>query len=230
MVARVGQSGRLAGVFYLLTIACGLFAQVRVRGSVVVADDPAATARSIVNSETLVRAGMVVDLTMLASYLAVTVLLFHLLARSGRLLALAALSFSVVGISVLGATSVLHMAALILADTQELDVGVATGSLAPLALQLHGVGYNVSLWFFAFYCVLIGWLAARRPALPRVVCILMIAGGVARLVMTAGWFLDPETVRALPSAVRMVPLLGEGAFALWLTAFGVKDERLHGSG
>jgi hypothetical protein len=38
-------SARLAGIFYLLTILCGIFAEAFVRGQLIVSGDAAATAR-----------------------------------------------------------------------------------------------------------------------------------------------------------------------------------------
>lgn len=48
---------RLAGVFYLITVLTGLFAEIHVRGSVIVSGDAGATARNILASQTLYRFG-----------------------------------------------------------------------------------------------------------------------------------------------------------------------------
>jgi Domain of unknown function (DUF4386) len=82
---------RLAGVFYLLTIIGGVFAEVFVRGRLVVRNDAAATATNILANEPLYRLGLVADLVMLASYVAVTLLLYLLLEPVSRPLALLAL-------------------------------------------------------------------------------------------------------------------------------------------
>ena len=63
---------RLAGAFYLITIVTGVFAEVFVRGALVVRDDAAATAANILAHEPRYRFGLAADLIMLASYIAVT--------------------------------------------------------------------------------------------------------------------------------------------------------------
>lgn len=60
---------------YLLTIIMGVFAEVVVRGAVVVRDDAAATAMNILKHESLYRAGLAADLVMLLCYVVVTLLL-----------------------------------------------------------------------------------------------------------------------------------------------------------
>ena len=85
---------RIAGVFYLITIVMGVFAEVFARGRLIVRDDAAATATNILAHETLYRLGLAADLVMLAAYIAVTLLLYVLLKPAGKSLSLAAAFFS----------------------------------------------------------------------------------------------------------------------------------------
>jgi Domain of unknown function (DUF4386) len=67
---------RIAGVFYLLTILTGIFAEIFVRGRLVVDGDAAATATNILAHEPLFRLALVVDL--IPSYIVVTILFLGL--------------------------------------------------------------------------------------------------------------------------------------------------------
>jgi hypothetical protein len=58
----------------LLTIVAGVFAEVFVRGEIIVRDDPAATAANMLIHESLYRLGLAADLIMLLSYVVVTLL------------------------------------------------------------------------------------------------------------------------------------------------------------
>jgi hypothetical protein len=202
-------------MLYCLTIVSGIFAEAVVRGRVAAADD-ASVAAAIRSSEMLFRTGALADLVMLSAYLAVTVLLFELLRASGRALALMAAAFSVIGIAVLAASGLAHLAAFPLPQ----DAGSAVP--AGLAMDLHGLGYTISLWFFAIYCMLVAWLAARRADLPRAVCALMALGGAVRLLLVTASLIAPEIASDVPRLVRLVPLIGEASFAIWLTAFGLR--------
>jgi hypothetical protein len=55
---------RIAGVLYLLNIACGLFGEIYVRSHLVVAGDALTTAHRIMGSEFLFRCGIAGDLIM----------------------------------------------------------------------------------------------------------------------------------------------------------------------
>src|SRR4051794_38676303 len=85
---------RLAGAFYLITIVTGVFAEVFVRGALIVRDDAAATAANILAHESRYRFGLAADLIMLASYIAVTYLLYDLLKPVSRSLSSVAAYFS----------------------------------------------------------------------------------------------------------------------------------------
>lgn len=85
---------RIAGAFYLVTILMGVFAEVFVRGAIVVRDDAVATATNILAREPLYRLALAADLVMIACYIAVTLLLYVLFKPVGRNLSLLAASSS----------------------------------------------------------------------------------------------------------------------------------------
>lgn len=62
---------RIAGVLYLVIIACGLFSELVVRGTLVVPGDAAATAANILAADTLFRVGVVSDLVMFLADVAI---------------------------------------------------------------------------------------------------------------------------------------------------------------
>lgn len=96
---------RIAGAFYLVTILMGVFAEVVVRGALVVRDDAAATATNILAHEPLYRLGLAADLAMIACYIAVTLLFYDLFRPVGRSLSLLAAFFSLVGLAFLAVNS-----------------------------------------------------------------------------------------------------------------------------
>lgn len=216
---RDARSGaRAAGAFYLVTIAAGLYAQIGTRSALIVRDDAAATMANITAHLPLYRSGIAADLVMLGCYLVVTVL-FHPLFRNGgaRVSAVAA-AFSLTGIGVLAATTLLHVAPLVLIDQGQ----PATSIL--VALRLHGQGYAISLVFFGVYCLLIGWLSVRARAAPVAVGALMATGGAVHLVNNLVGFADPALVDGVPRPVLMLPLVGEASIALWLFVFGARRD------
>jgi hypothetical protein len=144
-----GRRARLAGGLCLITIVTGIFAEVFVRGAVIVRDDAAATAAGILAYELLFRLGLAADLVMLAAYLGVTFLFYEMFKPVDGRLALLSAWFSLTGIAVLAAGSLTHAAPL-------------------TSLQLHSREYLIAGLFFGMYCMLIGRLIFRSGFLPRI--------------------------------------------------------------
>lgn len=213
---------RLAGVFYLLTIAAGVFAEMVARGQLIEPDDAAATARNIIAHETLYRSGLVADLVMLAAYVAVTGLLYALFKPARPVTSIVAAFFSLTGIALLAANCLTHVAPLLLLTRTKYLAAVSTAELQALglfSLKLHSRGYDVSGVFFGTYMLLIGVIAIQSRQLPRFIGGLMAVGGIAYLLNTLARFMAPA---ALPD-LTAIGGVAELAFALWLIVFGVKE-------
>ncbi|MDB4948320.1 MAG: hypothetical protein JWM27_969 [Gemmatimonadetes bacterium] len=171
---------RTAGAFYLITIITGVFAEVFVRGALVVRDDAAATAANILAHEPLYRLGLAADLVMLTSYVAVTLLFYDLFKPVGASLSLLAAFFSLLGIAVLAVNSLNHLAPLLLlGDAHYLGAfhPAQLQALALLFLRMHARGYSIAGVYFGIYCIVIGHLVFRSGFLPRILGVLMAIGG-----------------------------------------------------
>lgn len=214
---------RLAGLFYAITIAAGLFAEVGVRASFRGED-----ALTIAGNGALYRLGEVADIIMLCSYLVVTTLLYELLAPGGRQLSLLAAAFSLTGITMLASNAVLHMAPVVLVERSGSGQGALCFDRCDAAivtlLDLHGTVYGISLIFFGVYCVLIGWLAIRSRSLPSAVGIAMMVGGASHLATKVAGVLEPDL--AISKLVSVLPLMGEVTLAVWLLLFGIQASAL----
>ena len=217
---------RLAGLCYLATIGVGAFDHIFVGGRLIVAGDAAATARNILASEQLYRLAFTLDL--IPVYIMVTLLFYDLFKPvSPGLSRLAAFS-SLVGGAVGSTIGLLQLAPLtVLSGSRALsafDAGQLQG-LATLLLGLHEVGFDISLVFFGFYCLLIGWLILGSTFLPRFVGVLMALGGLAYMTFSFAAFASPPAASILAPYALMLGTLGEASLTLWLLAVGLNASR-----
>ena len=220
---------RIAGVSYLITIVMGVFAEVFVRGALIVRDDATATAANILAHEPFYRLGLAADLVMMTSYVAVTLLFYELFRPVGRGVSLLAAFFSLVGIAVLAANSLNHLAPTVLLggarylsafDTPQLQ------ALALMSLRMHARGYSIAGVFFGIYCVLVGYLTFRSGFLPRVLGVLMAVGGLSYLTDSFAIFLAPGLAARLPD-VMVLGGIAELSLCLWLMVKGVDAPAWH---
>jgi hypothetical protein len=227
MMERIAETSprfkaRIAGVFYLLTILTGGFA-LFVSGRLVVSGDAAATATNILAHEPLFRLGFASDLIATACYIAVTALFYNLFKPVNRSLSLLAAFFSLVGCAIGALSCLFYLAPLVvLGGAQFLSVFKVEQlqALAYMFLKLNAQASNISLVFFGFYCLLIGYLIFRSTFLPRILGVLMAFAGL-------GWltFLSPPLAKYLSPYILSPGILGEGALTLWLLVIGVNAQR-----
>lgn len=88
---------RIAGVFYLVTILAGVFAQGFVSERLVIFGDAAATATNVLRHEPLFRFGFAVYLIEMACQITMTALFYDLLKPVSKSLSLLAAFFSLTG-------------------------------------------------------------------------------------------------------------------------------------
>jgi len=215
------KHARLAGLTYLGTIGCGVYAEVFVRGALFVRGDAAATAQAIFASEPLFRFGLIADLAMLACYIVVTILLYGLFREGSPYLRATAAAFSLIGIAVLACDTLLLAMVLRLRDLAQPSSSLA--ETAYLLLRVHGDGYKISLVFFGAYCLLLSWLIWRERVIPMAVGIMVAAAGACNVINSLAWLGAPEWAVRLPQYFTMPTLLGELALALWLLIFGIRE-------
>jgi uncharacterized protein len=221
----MARQARIAGLLYLLVIAGGLFAEVFVRGSLIVPGDAAATAQEIAAHESLWRWGLAVNLLYLLAAAAINVLLYGLFKPVQATLARLALALAVADVAIEAMNLLLLYVPLEIANE---GGALATLSaeqrqaLAYLSVRLFAAGFAISLTFFAGFCVLIGVLIVRSWLLPRVIGVLMIAAGVCYLANSLVFINAPTLSDLLVPWILLPCLVGELSLASWLAVKGVK--------
>jgi hypothetical protein len=228
MMERIEQASprnkaRITGMFYLLTMLTGLFAQGFVSQRLVVSGDAATTATNILAHETLFRLGFTVYMIEMACQIVFTALFYDLLKPVNRSISLAAAFLGLAGCTIKTFSRVFYLAPLfILGGTRYLSVfnREQSQALALLFLKVNDRGAAMALIFFGFYALLTGYLILRSTFLPRIL-------GLWSAMAGAGWltFLYPPLGYHLFLYLAAFGLLGLLALILWLLVFGVNEQR-----
>jgi len=228
MTERIAKSSprlkaRIAGVFSLITILTGIFAQGFVSDRLVVQGDSAATATNILTHSGLFQLAYAVFLIEMACNIAMTALFYDLLKPAGRSVSLLAAFLGFAGCVIKTFSRVFFIVPLfILGGAHFLSVFSVEQlqALALLSLKVNDRGAQMALVFFGFYALLTGYLIIRSTFLPRILGMLSVVGGL-------GWlsFLYLPLGHLLFLYVVAVALLGAGALIVWLLVFGVNEQR-----
>jgi len=214
---------RITGVFYLLTILTGIFAQGFVSGGLVVDGDAAATATNILAHRGLFQLGFAVYMIEMACDIAMTALFYELLKPAGRSISLVAAFLGLAGCVIKTFSRVFFIAPLfVLGGAHYLSVFSADQlqALALLFLEVNDHGAAMALIFFGFYALLTGYLIIRSTFLPRILGVLGVCGGLGWLA----FLYQPLGYRLFPYLAAL-GLLGAASQVLWLLVVGVNEQR-----
>lgn len=215
---------RAAGVLYLVIIACGLFSELVVRGSLVVPGDAAATAANILTADMLFRAGVVSDLVMVMADVGLAAALYVLLAPVSRALSALAAAFRLAQAAVLTLNLVHQVGALLVLRHDGALTGFTPEQLDGLALvlmDLHRYGYLLGLVLFAGNLVVVGALVYRSGFLPRTLGVLSVLAAAGYLVDTLMFLLLQGYTGSVSDLVLAPAFVAEIGLCGWLLVRGV---------
>ena len=189
-------------------VAVGIFGFV-VRGGLVEPGDAAATAENIVESETLFRAALAVELLGYAASVVVATILYVLLRPVNRNVALLAAFLTATANAVYGLNGLFQLAAVMLlggAGTSDLGPDPSPAylaafdppqlhALAYLVLRLHAYGFAVGSIFFGVALVLLWLLVRRSRYVLGLIGFLLVGVVVGYLANSFVQILDPDLAR-----------------------------------
>jgi Domain of unknown function (DUF4386) len=219
---------RIAGFLYLIVIVGGIFAEIFVRGRLVVHGDAATTAHNIVTHEMLYRWGFVVELFYCAfCNLPITLIFYSLFKVVNKNVALLMVFFDLVVTAIESISLLAHYAPLVFLGNGHYLSAFTVEQLQAatyMSVQLFELGFAMSLVFFGFDLLLLAYLIVRSTFFPRIIGVLLAIEGVGYLINSFALFLAP----ALQSRIFpyfAVTAIAEVALCLWLLVIGVNEQR-----
>jgi hypothetical protein len=216
------STANIAGALYLTSMLTG-GAAAFVRWRLFLSGNATATATNILAHQRLFWMVFAADLISAFCFVAVTLLFHEMFKPVSKRLSWFAAFLSLIGCAIVAFAGLFHIAALfVLRGAQYLNL-LAVEPLQVLALMcltLRAHAYNISLVFFGFYCLLIGYLIFRSTFLPRIIGVLMVIAGLGWLTV-----LSPPLANYLWPYIATPGLIGEGTLTLWLLVIGVNVQR-----
>ena len=220
---------RAAGLLYLIVIITGGFAEAFVREGLTVSGNAVATAQNILGSEQMYRYGFVADLVCILCGTFLSIIFYILFKPVNKHLSLLALIFSIVAGAVMAVNLLNQLAPLLLLHNASYQKTFSIDQLQTLSLfflNLQSQGYGISLFLFAFYFPIIGYLVYRSNFLPRILGVIYTLAGVGYLMNSLAMFLYPQLLAYLFPYSLLPAFIGEVSMSLWLIAKGVKVPKL----
>jgi hypothetical protein len=211
----------------LIVILGGIFAEIFVRGHLVVHGDVAATARNIMAHETLYRWGFAVELFYCVCNVPLTVIFYNLFKVVDRNVTLLMVILDLVVNTIESVSLLGHYAPLLLLGGRE-QFGAFTAeqlqALSYVSLELFEHGFAIALVFFGFDCFAMAYLIYRADFLPTILGLLLAIEGLGYLVNSFTLFLAPGLQpRIFPYFAATA--VAEIALCLWLLVRGVNEEQ-----
>ena len=215
-----------AGLLYLIPMFCGPFSMMYVPSVLIVPGDAAATASHLLASEWLLRMGLLSDVAIVLSEVALTAVLFVLFRRVSLTLALVA-TLARLAMAVLQAVNLLpELAALELVRGAAHLSAIAqpeANALAYALLDLHVMGTHVWEPLFGLHCVVLGALVWRSGEAPRVLGVGLVLAAVGYTVNGLGNLVAPAHAPTFAALVGITAVLGEVPFVVWLLIRGQRS-------
>lgn len=218
------NSGRLAGLLYVLTSIVGFFAMGYVPGKLIVYTNATTTAGNIATHQTLFRLGIAGSVLGQAAFIFVALALYDLLKGVNRRHASLMVILILVSIPIAFVNELNSIAALFLVRGPDflstLDKPVRD-ALAMLFLKLHGQGLVVAEIFWGLWLLPLALLVYRSRFLPRFLGVWLGLAGLAWVLLSLISVLVPQYQNTVDKFSQPA-IIGEIVFMFWLLVMGAK--------
>lgn len=218
------SAARVVGFVYLMAMATSMFAELYLRGPLIVRGDAVQTAINIVASERLFRLSSVIHVLTFASDVVVGVALYVILRRVNRNVALLAALWRVANAAILAVIILSDFAVLRLLSGAEYLRAFDTAQLQGLArlfISVQVAGFQIGFVFLGLGSTLFSWLWFKSRYVPRALAAWGIFASSLLAFGTLAIMLFPGL--AIVGLTYMAPMfLYEVGLGLWLLIKGLR--------
>ena len=218
------RAAKVVGFIYVIAMATSMFAELYLRGPLMVRGDAAETASKIMASETQFRISSVIHMLTFASDAAIGVALYVILRTVNRNLALLAAFWRMIDCAILSVNLLFDFAALRLLsgasylktmETEQLQ------GLARLAISVEATGFQVGFVFIGLGSTLFSYLWWKSGYIPRFLAAWGIFASMTLASVTVAIMIFPTLGKV--GLTYMAPMFFyEVGLGLWLLIKGLR--------
>lgn len=217
---------RLAGLGYLGLAVFGMLGFLVVRPAFVIPGDAVATVAAIAADPTMLQVGIALELLVVISQAVAAVGFFMLFLADRPGAGFAVASFGLANAVLILGSAGLLVAALTVTGDASLAPSGDTAATVNLLFALSAIAWNVGGVFFGLWLIPMGWFALSTKHFPRVLGILLVAGGIGYILGSVIGAAVPAAPDALVNALPLPATVGE----LWMVGYllfrGIRPARV----
>jgi hypothetical protein len=222
-MSSIKTTARLAGVLYLVMGLLGWFSIMYVPSVFVVRGDATATARNIMNGESLYRLGILSQLASQTIFIFLVLILYDLFKDVDRKYARLMVVLVSVSVAIEFVNCLNLIAPLILLSGADYWSAFTKSQLDALALGFLGLrnsGINLVSLFWGLWLLPLGVLVIKSGFIPKVLGVLLIVACVGYVVGSVTSVVFPGQMHAVSMVTLPLGGLGELAIVVWLIVKG----------
>ncbi|MGV8851998.1 MAG: DUF4386 domain-containing protein [Rhodoglobus sp.] len=209
------RTARLTGAAHLGLAVTGLLGFLVIRPQLQNADDPTATVTNILENSALANLSVGIELLVVITQ-ALAALGFYALFRGERpVAAYAVASFGMANAAAILASAAMLSTAVSVAATPALAPAGDTAGTVALLYTLSDALWAAGGVFFGLWLIPMGWFMISTKRMPRVLGIILIAGGIGYVLSTVLAAIIPSFPAAIADGLVLPATVGE----LWTVGY-----------
>ncbi len=214
------QETRMVGILYFLLVLLGPFIIMYIPSQIIVEDNALETVKNLLDNELLFRIGIIGEVAILMIEIMIVALLYSILKRVDKTLAVAAAISRFGMIVIMGVNILIYSSILIFINNPEVLSSFTSEQFDSIVYLLFNVHeYGVYVWgvFFAAHLALLGYLIVKSDFMPSLIGKAIMIGSVGYLFDSIKVFLDADNsvFVFMVNTLLVFSMIGEISLFIW---------------
>jgi hypothetical protein len=215
---------RIASLLYLVIVICGFWGIMYVPSQIKVKNNPAATMNNMLQNEFLFRSGIASQLISSVVFVLLVLVLYRIFKNTNEHRAKLMVAFVLVQIPVIFLGEAFNLAALMIAkgDLMQSIELPQRQDFVYFLLRIYSYGIIILMIFWGLWLIPFGQLILKSGYMPRIIGILLIAGGWAYVVESFDYILLNQILSPITNYTFILYSIAELSTVAWLLIKGMK--------